>query len=282
MIDKRKSLEKVAFGIAVMFGVYWLYSCFLSELIPIADNIKKIIGLISLYVIGLGMFMVITKKVPTQKFERKKVSFKTYSLCFLLQFTALMIANIFFIILTAVSGTENSQEINSTSLYSLFMLLIFNPIVEEFVFRKLFADKLLKYGEGFYILASSFCFAIVHGVALGVPQIGYTFILGMIWSYLMVKTGDIKVVIVLHSLSNLFGSIVIQMLFGISMAAAGVYSMLLMALGVLGLIIFLVNKKKISTDGKTGLIQINNVIDIFTNRGIIFYALLTLTVMIIK
>ena len=151
-------------------------------------------------------------------------------------------------------------------IHLLVMLLIFNPIIEEIVFRKLFADKLLRYGEKFYILVSSFCFAIVHGVSLGIPQIFYTFILGMIWSYLMVKTGDIKLVIIMHALSNLFGSVITQTLMSISMIATGLYSMLLILLGIIGLILFLVNKKKIILDEEKGLFSKVVIKDMLINK----------------
>ena len=171
---------------------------------------------------------------------------------------------------------------SATSLYMLFMLLIFNPIIEEIVFRKLFADKLLKYGEKFYILVSSFCFAIVHGVSLGIPQIVYTFILGMLWSFLMVKTGDIRLVIIMHALSNLFGSVIAQTLMGVSMIAAGLYSMLLILLGIIGLILFLVNKKNINLDEEKGLFRKEIIKDMLTNKGIVFYVVVTALVMCLK
>ena len=200
-------------------------------------------------------------------------------LCFLLQFTAIFVLTV----LVNVSGTNGTASaINATSLYMLFMLLIFNPIIEEIVFRKLFADKLLKYGEKFYILVSSFCFAIVHGVSLGIPQIVYTFILGMLWSFLMVKTGDIRLVIIMHALSNLFGSVIAQTLMGVSMIAAGLYSMLLILLGIIGLILFLVNKKNINLDEEKGLFRKEIIKDMLTNKGIVFYVVVTALVMCLK
>lgn len=170
---------------------------------------------------------------------------------------------------------------NTTSLYSLFMLLVFNPIVEELVFRKIMADKLLQYGELFYMVASSFCFAIVHGVSLGVPQIVYTFILGMIWSYVMVKTGNIRLTIVLHALSNLFGGVILQFLLGIYMPAAGVYSILLMVLGAVGLSLFIKNKKKLTIDGENTLIRMEILRVIFSNKGILLYSGVTILFMLI-
>ena len=162
------------------------------------------------------------------------------------------------------------------------MLLIFNPIIEEFVFRKLFADKLLKYGELFYILVSSFCFAIVHGVSLGIPQIVYTFILGMIWSYLVVKTGNIKLSIILHSLSNLFGSIVSQLLNGISIEVLGMYSMVMILLGIIGFICFLKNKKHIELDNKKKLFDKVIIKEMFSNKGILIYSLITIIMIVLK
>lgn len=282
MNEKKKTLEKVSLGIAIMFGIYWIYSIFIQNSLNIQPIFKTIIGLVSLYGIGLFLFIKIIRKVPNTKLTKNKVSGKTIILCFLLQFTAIIIMSIITNIIAKISGQELSTDLNTLTPYMLFMLLIFNPIVEEFVFRKLFADKLLKYGELFYILVSSFCFAIVHGVSLGIPQIIYTFILGMIWSYLVVKTGSIKLSIILHSLSNLFGSIILQSLQGISMEVLGMYSMFMMLLGIIGLICFIKNKKNIVLDNQNKLFDKNILKDMFTNKGIIFYMILTIAMMILK
>ncbi|MBQ6696255.1 MAG: CPBP family intramembrane metalloprotease [Lachnospiraceae bacterium] len=280
MNSRKGSLERVAVGIASMFGIYWIYACFLQDYLQISDSAKKLIGLFSLYGVGLAVFMCILKKVPTQKYVRRKASLKTIMLCFLLQFTAIMVLSVMVNILTILGLMENSVNINATSPYSLLMLLVFNPIIEEMVFRKLFADKLLQYGELFFMLASSFCFALVHGVSLGIPQIIYTFLLGMIWSYLLVKTGDIRLVIIMHALSNLFGSVIIQALFRVSMILAGLYSMLLMALGATGAVLFCVYKKKVSLDGEERFWRKDVWKDILTNRGILFYIVLTIFMMV--
>lgn len=282
MDQRGKDLTRVTFGIAVMFAIYWSYSYFIKQYLPIPDGVKTVIGLVALYVIGLGVFTFVIHKIPTQKFEKKKISLQTILLCFLLQFTALLAIMLVMMISTALGVNSASTDINATSGSMLFRLLLFNPVVEELVFRKFFADKLLQYGERFYILVSAFCFAIVHGVALGIPQVAYTFILGMIWAYLVVKTGDIKLSVILHALSNLFGSVITQTLSGISVVVTGMYSMLLIILGIVGLVLFLVNKKKIVLDGDTGLVRKAVIKDVFTNKGIWLYAALTVIMMILK
>lgn len=282
MNHKAKDLEKVSFGIAVMFGLYWTYSCFIKRYLPLSDSLKTTVGLGVLYVIGLGFFLCITHKIPACKYDKKKVPVKTVFLCFLLQFTSILVFTMLVNVSAALGLGSIPADSSALSGYMLFLLLLFNPVVEELVFRKLFARKLLKYGERFYILASSFCFAVVHGVSLGIPQIVYTFILGMIWSYLTVKTGDIKLAIFMHGLSNLFGSIITQTLLAISLAAAGIYSMMLFLLGITGFVLFLVNRKKIVLDGSTGLVKKAVIKDILTNKGILFFAGLTGIVMLLK
>lgn len=282
MNEKKKDLEKVSLGIAIMFGIYWIYSIFIQKNLNIQPIFKTIIGLVTLYVIGLFLFINITKKIPNTNIKKSKVNGKSITLCFLLQFTAFMIMSVLVNIFANISGKELSADLNTLTPYMIFMLTVFNPIVEEFVFRKVFADKLLKYGELFYMMVSSFCFAIVHGVSLGIPQIIYTFILGMIWSYLFVKTGDIKLPILLHSLSNIFGSIIIQTLQGISMEITGMYSIFMMMLAIIGLICFIKNKKRVELDNKNKLLDKTIIKEMFTNKGIIFYTLLTISMMIIK
>ena len=313
---RSKELEKVAIGIALMFGVYWLYAYYLQDVLELSASVEKVLGLVSLYVVGLGLFVLVTKGTSGSRGERDSGSGerqdglrenagisssqrergrvrecqqepgtlprKQFVLCFLLQFSAIMIMSVLVNVLGALGIEVVTTEIDTVSPYMLFMLLIFNPIAEEFVFRKLFADKLLKYGERFYVFASAFCFAIVHGVSLGIPQVIYTFVLGLVWGYVMAKTGDFKLVVLLHALSNLFGGVLLQLLMSIAMPLAGVYSIMLMATGAVGLSIFMANRKKVVLDGELGLFKGAVLKSIFANRGVWMYIVLTIVVMIVK
>ena len=212
-----------------------------------------------------------------------KGSFSCFDMLMMLSPAMLLtIMSVLVNVLGALGIEVVTTEIDTVSPYMLFMLLIFNPIAEEFVFRKLFADKLLKYGERFYVFASAFCFAIVHGVSLGIPQVIYTFVLGLVWGYVMAKTGDFKLVVLLHALSNLFGGVLLQLLMSIAMPLAGVYSIMLMATGAVGLSIFMANRKKVVLDGELGLFKGAVLKSIFANKGIWIYVALTIVVMIVK
>lgn len=282
MNQKVRDLEKVSFGIAIMFGIYWLYTFFIQQYLPTSIFINNLIGLIILYGIGLVLFMFVIKDIDSQKYQKNKISFKTITFSFLLQCSAMLVLIILVNVLLLLGVNETSTDINSTSPAMIFMLLIFNPIVEEFVFRKLIADKLLKYGEAFYILVSSYCFAILHGISIGFVNIIYTFILGLIWSYLLVKTGSFLLVVFMHAISNLFNAIIMQILLSISIKMVSIYMMIILVLGIIGLILFIINRKKIIVDNKVIFSDKTVIKDVISNKGILFYTILTLIFMVLK
>lgn len=279
---KNKDLEKVGFGIALMFILSWIWAYFIRGHLDLPDIANTLIGIAILYGAGLLLFKAIIKNVEDSEIKRNKPSVRMMIISFLFQFSAIFILTILTVVFSKITGRELGGSIDALTPVMLFQLLIFNPIVEEYVFRKLFADKLMKHGELFFMLVSSFCFAIVHGVSLGIPQIVYTFILGMIWSYLYVRTGNIWISVLMHSLSNLFGSVIIQTLQGVSEPLMAVYSMGMMLLGIVGIIIFFVNKKHILIDGNKKIISTDVIKTMFTNKGILFYVLITIVMIVLR
>lgn len=72
MADKKRDLEKVSLGIGIMFGIYWIYSIFIQNNLNVQPMLKKMIGLISLYCVGLFVFVMIIKKSPEQKWKKER------------------------------------------------------------------------------------------------------------------------------------------------------------------------------------------------------------------
>lgn len=285
MNNKAKDLGRVALGTVVMFGLFWLYSLVIRQHLPFVELALGIIGIVLLYGVGTGLFVWITKDVVKQPYvskEKSKVSVKTVLLCLLLHCTAFFVMNILTAAGAAFGLKGPSTDDMSMTGAMVFMLLVFNPIVEEYVFRHLFATRLLKHGERFYVLASAYCFAVLHGVSMGPIHILYTFILGLIWGYLTVKSGGLILAILMHSISNLFNAVIVQKLLEQSEMAVAAYSMLIMLLGIIGLILYLVNRKKVFLDGTSGLINKQALRDLFSNKGIWIYTVITLIVMVLK
>ncbi len=60
------------------------------------------------------------------------------------------------------------------------------------------------------------------------------------------------------------------------------YSIFIVLLGVIGFICFLKNKKKLEIDNKNKLLDKVILKEMFTNKGIIIYVILTITMMVFK
>ena len=282
MNERTTTLRTVSLGIAAMFAVYWVYSLQIAPRLPIGDSARSLTALLSLYGLGLGLFLLIIKGLPNSEIVPGKIPFSTVAICFLLQFTALMAMSILFNIISIATGKDMNIEMDALKPVNLFLLLIFNPVAEEFVFRWLFAKKLLRRGQRFYIFASSLCFAIVHSVSIGLPQVLYTFLLGLIWSYLFVRTGKLWIPIVLHALSNLFGGILPSLMQNLSGTALGIYSMGMMLLALGGLVCFLVFKKRIALDGESKVFKGADIKAVLGNPGILLYIALTIGMYVLK
>lgn len=57
-VDNRSTdLNKVALGIAGMFGIYWIYTAFIAGQLSVSSALKTAIGMVLLYAIGLGIFL---------------------------------------------------------------------------------------------------------------------------------------------------------------------------------------------------------------------------------
>ncbi len=83
----------------------------------------------------------------------------------------------------------------------IIAIAILPPILEEFVFRGLILGELMPYGKSFAIVASAVFFASAHGSA---EQMIYSFAYGLLFAFIAVKTGSLKVGIIIHFLNNIY------------------------------------------------------------------------------
>ena len=90
-------------------------------------------------------------------------------------------------------------------IYSVFALAVLPAILEELLFRGVLLSEFIKYGKSFAIVISAFFFASVHG---SIEQMMYSFVFGIIFGYVAVKTGSIAVGIIMHFINNFYSCIV--------------------------------------------------------------------------
>ena len=81
-----------------------------------------------------------------------------------------------------------------------FILLAVLPaVVEEIAFRGILMQSLRRFGDGFALLVSSLLFGMFH---LNMVQAPYAFLLGLWFGYLVLRTGSLRISMILHACIN--------------------------------------------------------------------------------
>jgi membrane protease YdiL (CAAX protease family) len=97
------------------------------------------------------------------------------------------------------------QFVNQKGVFSFIAIVIAAPVIEEFIFRGIILDGLLKkYSPTKSILISSILFGIVH---LNPWQFISALILGLFSGWVYYRTKKLTLSILIHSINNLIGFI---------------------------------------------------------------------------
>ena len=181
-------------------------------------NVLMTINVIIMYGIGLPLIMLLLKKVPAGKPEKKKMSVGNFLLAIIMCYSLVYITNWIGMGITYVIGlikgspVQEQVQLVVTSLHPLLGVLytaICAPIMEELVFRKLLINRTLRYGEGVSIILSGLMFGLFHG---NLNQFVYTFVMGVFWGFVYVKTGRVLYKIIMHAFMNFFGGVIAPIL----------------------------------------------------------------------
>lgn len=123
----------------------------------------------------------------------------------LIQIVASLIEQYLFGVPTESANTENLREMTKAYPLLIFMITVFAPVMEEFVFRKAIFTQLNMSRVGLYgsAVISALLFAFIHfdGHYLLYGSLGLWF------SYLYYKTNNIFTPMLAHGLMNAFASL---------------------------------------------------------------------------
>ena len=89
--------------------------------------------------------------------------------------------------------------------FDILAVAIIPAILEELLFRGVLLSHFLKYGKTFAVVASAVFFASAHG---SIEQMMYSFVYGLVFGYVAVKTGSLTVGILMHFLNNAYSCVV--------------------------------------------------------------------------
>ncbi len=221
--------------------------------------------------------LIVAVKMPAKAPEKRKIGFGWWLVFFIISYSLMFSSNLLGtginVLISSLAGrtisTYNVQTIvqNANIWVVTICTVIFAPLVEELIFRKLLVDRCGKYGEAASALLSGLAFGLFHG---NLTQGIYAFCLGYFLALIYSKTGKIQATIGIHMVVNFMGSFVSMMLLkfvdldailtidesnpeaaleailnnGVGLLLLGLYEMLIFALVVAGIILMIVNRKK--------------------------------------
>lgn len=232
-------------------------------------------------VVGFTSAFCLCKKLPKGELEHEKLGVKRFILgipmvagiCMVGMLIGLplhLLVTVPFGVSLSDGSTIGTLMMNSTLLPRVITVGILAPIFEELIFRKILVDRLSYYSKYMAVLVSGIVFGLFHG---NFQQCFFAMGLGWFFAYIYAKTGNIKYTIAYHMIVNMTTSVITMYLSGrymdalskVDMAALQMgqikpedmqniapilayvgYLVLLFIIGVIGIILLLVNKKKMT------------------------------------
>ena len=235
--------------------------------------------MLPMYFIAVPIMILLIRRVPVvQKIEPRKISVKALLGYFLVAYAGMYLSNIVGNVLASVIAVFKQGQVQNSIVQiagsneiwmNILVMVICAPVFEELLFRKLIIDRTVQYGEKLAVVLSALMFGFYHG---NIYQFCYAFVLGCVFGYIYVKTGNVKYTIILHMMINFLGSIasiIVMKASGLTellngsitdpaemttylmshlggLAVFALYFLVIMALVIGGIVIMAVNAKKIS------------------------------------
>ena len=164
------------------------------------------------YLIGTPLCALGMRFAPAEKIEKKRIKPSHFIIALFMCFTFMYAGNLIGTLVGSLAdsicgGQSGIAELltNSSTIANLIFVVILAPIVEELIFRKFIVDRMVRYGELTAVLCSGLLFGLFHG---NFYQFFYAALLGIFFAFIYVKTGRIRITMLLHAIVNFFGGVV--------------------------------------------------------------------------
>ena len=166
-----------------------------------------LISTVSFFFISL-IYALIRGLDFAELFPFEKVKGKTLLMMVTVGLTITLLSNYIADLVTQVFGmfgVTNEVDMsydakNGVSLVVYFVTVAIIPaLVEEFTFRGILMGSLRKYSDALAVIVSAGLFALMHGNFVQIP---FTFVGGLMFGYVVVKTNSLLPAILIHFFNN--------------------------------------------------------------------------------
>ncbi len=154
---------------------------------------------------------------------------------------------------------------------SVTAIAVVPALVEEFAFRGVILGSLRKFGDTFALIVSSICFGVMHG---NLEQMPFAFMVGLFLGFALLKTGSIRVSMVIHFFNNFVSVVFSYFPSGISVQIQNtIYVLFLLVTFIFGMLFLKSTKEDLFTigNGEGVLSQGEKYKAFFTNGWVITF-----------
>lgn len=201
--------------------------------------------------IDISWFNVFSKNNKLSSDIKDITRFKVLSVfsVFGINFIVIQIISIMVFVLGVIGYNINIPNISFSNdtvsnILVILYLCVIAPIFEEILLRGFVLNSFKKYGDMTAILISSIAFAMVH---MNIVQIPIGFLIGLLLGFVTIKTGNIRLAIIIHISNNLLNTLPTY-LFGKNNGISMIFIITLMLTGLLILAIFIILYRRKFTD----------------------------------
>ncbi len=214
-----KQKRKLGFSLGLMIVssqlVFTLMEILLNHLgIEESIEVTYLLNAFSLYVVAFLLVKLLLRKVENVEQKPKvKLTFKKFMwylfVAYGIGIFCATFTNEIITLISKVCNKEFSDRVeemmsNSTPIPLILFVAIIGPIFEELIFRGLLLKKLRVYGDKTAIIYTSIAFGLFH---TNISQILFAAVIGVVLSYVVCKTNNIKYSIMIHIIINMLSSI---------------------------------------------------------------------------
>ncbi len=163
------------------------------------------------YIPALPVMLLVLKKAPATPMEKSpmKVSHlavAAFVAIFMMQ-AGNLVGNLVSMLLSMIPSVAPSNPVSDLMLEmdllpTAVFAVLFAPLMEELIFRKVLIDRMHVYGQKTAVILSALIFGLFHGNPV---QFTYAFTVGLVLGFVYVKTGKLRYSIALHMLLNFLG-----------------------------------------------------------------------------
>ena len=221
----------------------------------------------------LPLMALLTRRLPARRPEKSALNTGKFLALVCICYACMILGNLVGIgvnLLLSPGSVDLVSDLAAASgatVETVVAFVVLAPVFEELVFRKVLVDRVLPYGEWPAILFSGITFGLFHG---NLTQFFYAFLLGMILSYVYIRTGNVLYTIGIHACINFLGG-VLPILFPAA-------SLLVMLVALAGVVLFFIYRKSIHV-AQNAVPEVGRAM--FANVGMILFILLSGAMMVL-